>query len=182
MSDRAYRALKKFVKGNIPIQAIAARVTEIDMDNYTCTASPDEDAAAIPGIRLKPVIDSDSNGGLIVIPSIGSWILVGFLLNKDSMPFMIQWSKADSILIKTTDGTNLNLQGDILGGLVKVNPLKTGLTNNNNILNALMNVLTTWTPIAGDGGAALKTAMLEALSGKKTDDFSDIENTNIKQA
>jgi hypothetical protein len=65
------------------------------------------------------------------------------------------------------------------GGLTKTLELKTQIEKSNEVLQIIMQTLTTWTPVSSDGGAALKAAVISALAGKAVGDFSQIENTAI---
>ncbi len=143
MSERVGNALRDLIKKTSPMQVVAAKVKSVDETDYTCEADPVDGAATIGRIRLKPVID-DSDTGMIVIPVVGSYILVGLLMNKDTQPFMVQWSKAKKVLIKTNYGATLemdnqgviNMNGDSLGGMVKVQQLVQRLNNIESKLNA----------------------------------------------
>jgi hypothetical protein len=79
------------------------------------------------------------------------------------------YSAVDSI--KMLDGS--------YGGLVKAPELKIQLDKTNEVVNAIVNALTTWTPVANDGGAALKTAATATIGTKVVGDYSNIENEDI---
>ena len=188
MSEKVGQALREFFNKNLPMQVIAAKVISVDESEFTCDADPVDGGATIGKIRLKPVIDSDDKG-MIVIPTKDSYILIGLLMNKDTQPFMVQWSKAEKVMIRTNNGATLEMDtqgrikinGDSLGGLVKVRPLKTGLDKNNLVLNALLTVIKSAPiPEPGSGSpSAFQQALNAAVSLLQLGDFSEIENSKV---
>lgn len=74
------------------------------------------------------------------------------------------------------------LNGNDLGGLIKIKELKKELEKNNQILQALLNVISSSViSEAGNGAASsLQAAFKIALAGKTVGDFSNIENEKVK--
>jgi len=180
--ERLNKALRDFFMRMQPMQSIAAKVVSVNEDNFTCEADPVGGGATIGNIRLKPVIDGDLKG-VISIPVVGSYILIGFLRNKDSQPFMIIGSKFKSyevrndagakVLLKD-DGT-IEINGSSLGGLVKVQgllarlqALETAFNNHTHSGGSLSNSSGVVTGASGPSGTAGDTAL------------SDLENTKVK--
>lgn len=184
ISDALYRR----INGALRATVFPGKVIAVDTSNYTCDVEPSDGGATFFNVRLKPVSDSDGNG-IIVIPEVDSDVLVGVTdLNQDST-FVVQFGKVKSYLVKTTSGTlevdaagTIKLNGDNLGGLIKINSLIQELNASNQLLLAIKNVLTSWAPVSGDGGAALKLAAIGALQQLQPGQFdtNTLENTKVK--
>ncbi|MBP2833506.1 hypothetical protein J8281_15025 [Aquimarina sp. U1-2] len=62
-------------------------------------------------VRLKSTIN-DINQGLIIIPKLGSWVLVSVIDNISSKLFISQFSEIDSILVKIDKSLKPNASND----------------------------------------------------------------------
>ena len=84
----------------------------------------------------------------------------------------------DNILLKAD---KIKINGDSLGGLIKINELKKELQKNNLILNTIINIcVNAVINEAGNGSpSAFQTALKAALAGKQVADFSSIENDKV---
>lgn len=117
----------------------------------------------------------------------GKEVIVGYLTKN-------QLANTGEVRIFSTDSTN-NLRnyiwlkdnsiilfgGDEFGGLVRVPNLTIELHKIQDDIKALKDALTAWTPVSGDGGAALKTAITTYASNPLTrTNRNDIENPLIK--
>jgi hypothetical protein len=142
-------------------------VTSVDIANRKCSISTLTLNATESNFDVDLCILG--NTGLIIVPSIDSQVLV--MYSKNVNPIVIQHSFIDKIL----------LNGDENGGLVLANELKTQLDKTNQVVNALVQAITTWTPVAGDGGTALKVFATTQLTGKTVGDYSNIKSTTIFQ-
>lgn len=147
----------------ISVFGILATVISVDPGSATCDCDPIDDSATIEGVRLQ----SGPGNGKLYIPKVGSVVIVHLV--SDSEGYVTMFSELDSI--QFLDGSH--------GGLTKTQELKTQLDKSNEVLSAIANVLTTWSPVPNDGGAALKAAVIAALAGKTIGNFSNIENTDI---
>ncbi len=65
------------------------------------------------------------------------------------------------------------------GGLINIQTLIEELNKTNDVVNTIVNALTSWTPVGGDGGAALKLYASTHLAGKVVGDFSDMEDIKV---
>lgn len=86
--------------------------------------------------------------GIKITPTPLSYVLVSRISNSDDL-FVELYSEIESIEIM--GGTN--------GGMVKVADLVQKLNALENEVNNLKTAISTWVPVASDGGAALKAAL-----------------------
>jgi len=144
-----------------------AEVLSVDEPNRKCSIS----ATTLQSTEITMNADLCllGNTGLVVIPSVGSNVLV--MYSKTVNPCIIQHSFIDKIL----------LNGDENGGLVLANELKTQLDKTNEVVNAIVTALTTWTPVPNDGGLALKTFATTQLTGKTVGNYNNIQSETIFQ-
>jgi hypothetical protein len=159
-------ALSEFVKQKAPPRdGVVCTVTSYDATTKTCYCTPvNEDIADIQQVKVCP----DTGTGLFIQPKVNSKVMVEFM--GDSSAFISMFSEFDL----------MNIGGDQYGGLTKTQTLKTEIDKLNVQLQAVITTLTGWAPAAGDGGAALKTAIIAAMVGKPAGVFTGIENTVIK--
>ena len=149
--------------------AVAGTVVSVDQDPetlaYTCEVQPfDEDEAPYVDVRLQASPDN----GLLMIPSEGSMVIIG-LMNENT-GYVAMYSKLDSI--QFMDGS--------FGGLIKITDLVEKLNVLEDDLNNLKSAINGWTPVANDGGAALKSALATYLGNTITPTMeTDIENDKV---
>ncbi len=124
--------------------------------------------------------------GMICVPAVNSVVWVA-ALDGTGNKAIIRCSSVSKVLIKTgsitiqitSEGVALN--GTDLGGIVKVQDLVNKLNNLEQTINQLMTLITGWTPVPGDGGLALKTALASWCTELLTNTVvADLENTNVK--
>jgi hypothetical protein len=137
--------------------------TVVSVSGTTCTVSPVDDSADIEDVRLQ----AQGSSGVLCVPATGSIVIVQMISEAEG--YIAMFSELESI--QFLDGS--------FGGLTKTLELKTQIEKSNEVLQIIMQVLTTWTPVSSDGGAALKAAAISALAGKAVGDFSQIENESI---
>ena len=149
-----------------------ASVLSVDKTENTCVVKLANTGEEIPDVKLLSIIDNPDTK-FVIYPVVGSDVSIGFLDND----------MHDAIVLKISEVDEMILRGDAFGGLVKADVLKTELDKTNALLNAIKTALTTWTPVAGDGGGALKlflTTGTTSILTKNVGDFSAIKNDNIK--
>lgn len=156
-------AIQELADKNETIYSIPATV--IAVNGHTCDVDPINGGATIFDCKITA---GDGTTGILINPKIGSVVIVTMLSKNNA--YVALYDEIDSIQFR--DGS--------FGGLAKTQELKTQLDKTNEVVNALVNALTTFTPVSGDGGAALKTFATSALAGKSVGDYANIENTNIK--
>lgn len=84
----------------------------------------------------------------------------------------------DNVILKSD---KIKINGDDLGGLIKIEELKKELQKNNIILEILLKICTS-SPIPEHGNgspSAFQSALMSALSGKQVGNFNNIENDKV---
>lgn len=172
MGDKAgiIAAIQQITKTRLTdkVYIAACSVDSVDQLARTCncTAIDGKTQAEFTDVQLMAEVDD----GELKLPTVGSTVIIAY--SEYVLPFVLLYSEIDQIIY---------FGGD-LGGLVKVIDLTTKLNNLENDINNLKDAFNAWTPVADDGGAALKAASATWAGESITPtEQSDIENTNILQ-
>ncbi len=152
-----------------------AKVISVDKAADTCVVQP-EDAPEITGVKLKSIIGNTTHK-LVVYPKPDSYVTVSLLHNLDTEAYVTQVSEVDEILC---DCESVIFNGGTKGGLVNWPDAKEQLDKTNEVLQAVVDSLKNWVPVASDGGAALKTYFNLQLGAKVKGNFNGLEDTKIK--
>lgn len=150
-------------------------VVSVDKVKDTIVVKPTE-GDDIPDVKLKSVI-SNSTQKIVAYPAVGSFVTVSSLRNTMIDYYVSQYSEVEELKMNCD---NIVINDGSKGGLVNWPDVKAELDKTNEVVNILKNLLTTWVPAPGDGGAALKTAATAQLAGKVTGNFNDKEDTKVK--
>ena len=171
-------------KGQRPT-IIVGQVTARDDEARTIDVRPSDGSAPLLGVALQS--STEGTTGIVAYPAIGSTVAVamltgydaGFCILTDEVE-SIEYKVGDSTMVLTADGIVIN--GGELGGLVKVEALADKLNAIEQDLNTLKDVFSTWSPVAQDGGSALKEAAAtwagSTLATTSADDLSDTKVTH----
>lgn len=149
-----------------PIYYGNATIKSIDKPNRVCEVLIIDGFAEyrIPNVRLMAVVDD----GILIIPSVESTVVI--LYSRNVEPTIVQYSEIDTITLK----------GGEYGGLVQSDIVTQKINNIEKKINDLINVFTSWTPISGDGGLALKNALSVWVSDTiEITNSSDLQNKSI---
>ncbi|TAE33326.1 MAG: hypothetical protein EAZ92_00625 [Candidatus Kapaibacterium sp.] len=196
--------LKELTKA--PIQVQPAVVKKVDEAAFTCDVEF-LSGAELSDVRLKAAID-ELPDGVVEVPEVDSSVLVGIIGNTSNQCFVLKCSKVAKIIgkIETTefeidkdkatlkvDAAEVKVEknGEISlndgslndgskGGMIIWSKLKADLNKLKEFTEAIKQGFTNWTVAPQDGGAALKTAMGIALTGKTLPTFSDSDIVNDK--
>lgn len=151
----------------------------------TIDADPVDGSARIHDVRLRASIEGDE--GLLVLPEVGSSVIIGY---SNGIYYVILTDAVNSVLIRIGSGfeVSINQNGDTLinGGelsaLVVISKLATEIQKLNNFLATLRSTIEITAPVPGDGGLAIKTAIVAALSSLPLANISNdtIGNPKIK--
>jgi hypothetical protein len=173
-AEKIRQLLYEMGRGVGPAPTMLAKVTSVDEAENTCVLTDDQTNLPYEDVRLRPVLDATKS--ITLIPKVGTWALAVRIEDEDEW-MVIAVGEADKILINSpevifNDGTK--------GGLVNWPEVKAELDKTNLVVNALVQSLTNWTPVANDGGAALKTFAGIQLAGKAVGDYNGKEDTTVK--
>jgi len=159
--------IRKIVKDEfVEVYGIPCTVISVDTgaDPPTCDCKPIDDDADILGVKLK----ASPGNSMVLIPAVDSVVYVGMI--NQVAGYVTMFSQVDSI--KFLDGS--------FGGLIKIDDYITETNKAQTKINELITAFNTWTPVANDGGAALKTALGSWVAANLTLTVkSDVENTKI---
>ena len=172
MSEQLKNALGKFWSKLQSVQTIVGVVMAVDETKATCDVKPANGSAEYYDVRLRAVADS-GNAGIIPIPVIGSYVLIGVIGkgDNDAVVLLIEMIKKYTIIC-----TDINLNGDLNGGLVMVNPLLSSI----NRLEAQVNELTALYNSHVHAANNTPTESLLTTSISPVTTLSDIENKSVK--
>lgn len=184
--SKVREALRLQVMSWIP-GSVVGTVTAVQAPD-TCTVEPIDGGAEYFKVRLRGVIDG-ADDGMYAEPKINSYVIISPLMNDEGMMFVSRFTEVTKWHIKVDGGAkvevlsggNVKLNGDTHNGLVKVAELVQKLNALENDLNTIKGVFSGWTPVAQDGGAALKAASA-AWAGQTltTTAQVDLENQKVK--
>jgi len=155
-------SLRQIVKTFDEVYSKVCKISSVE--GILCTCSPIDGTSDLLDVRLQ----TQQANGLLLIPSIGSMVLVSFISSDEA--YVSMFSQVDSI----------ELNGNSNGGLVKSPELESQIGKLKETVDAIVQAFSSWAPVANDGGAALKTLVSTNLTGKTTGDFSKLQNDKIK--
>jgi hypothetical protein len=185
MSEKIRKAIQMIAGTHVPsFKTFTATVLQVQENEYTCTVQSGEDIPYIA--RLKAVLELENTDGFILIPAKDSEVIVTEINIGEYA--VIGYSAIDKILLKTKstqiamnkDGIVFN--GGNFGGLIKIQELKNELDKINQILQAIMTVLS-GAPVTEPGNgnpSALQQVLNSALADKLLPAYTNIENEKIK--
>lgn len=155
-----------------------AKVTKVDWDAKTMDCMGVEDELEYFDVLL-------GLGSEYRKPAKNSLVLIGSINNNDASMQLIHASKIEEWELQDIQGFKISLKdgkltlnGESLGGLVDAKEVKSQVEKNSKLLEKIQSVFSNWTPVAQDGGSALKVASSQFL-GMETADMSNIENPKI---
>lgn len=164
-TEELIRTLRDMFKAPVVIEP--GTVVSVNEDDLTCVVNP-TDGPQIFDVRLKAAIDGVKDG-VVQIPTLNSTVLIAMIGNEANTRFIIAFGSVSKIVIN----------GGSKGGLINIQTLIEQLNKTNEVVNAIKNSLTGWTPMPNDGGAALKTYATSQIGSKATGDFSNMEDNKV---
>lgn len=165
-----YRKLAEKLKGMVPI-AISPILQGIvkSVNGNTCTVTIDD--IDLSDVRLRASTTNISNQ-MLIVPKVGSIVILGSLSGDLNELVVLSCDEIESITIN----------GGALGGLIKINELKTQLDKMTARIDGIISAINNGVATPGtDGGAALLTTIktgLATITNKEA--FTAIEDTKIK--
>ena len=157
--------IKQLAKNGEEVYSLPCKVVSIDSDNLA-ELEPLNGDPNLLGVRLTA---GASNTPFLVTPVIGSAVIASFLSRNTA--FISLYSEIESVEIRGGD----------LGGLVKVEELKSELAKLTARVDGIISAINNGVPVPTDGGTALQTTIKAALALiVNKEDFTNIENENVK--
>lgn len=167
-----YAKLREMLRGICGYQAnkepllFQAKVVSVQGD----CCEVDMGGLVLSDVRLKAVADGQTDGVILMVPAVDSWVLVGSLTGDYKDLAVLNMDRFEKIIFG----------GDEFGGIVRATELVQKLNQLEKDVNKLKTAVSGWTPVAQDGGGALKTALTDWFSAQLTEtQQADIENTKI---
>jgi hypothetical protein len=159
--------IKELAKTGEQVYCVIGSVLSVDKDKKVCDVQRLDRLADLLDINLSPSEKSD----ILIVPKIGANVIVGLTSIGDG--FIASIDEVEEIIFYGGDN----------GGLIKHNEFKTQIDKLNAQVQGILKVIKS-APIPEPGSGApsafqvaLQTAVIPLLDA----DFSNIENTKIKQ-
>lgn len=164
--DVLLKLMREYFKA--PVQVFPGIVKSVDDVKMTCVVEP-TDGPELYDVRLKAAIDEVKDGA-VEFPKENSTVLVGMIGNDANTCYIVACSEVTKVIY--FGGEN--------GGLVNWPEVKEELDKNNEILEAILSVIT-GAPINQPGGApsALQAALNGAVAGMDVGNFDDKEDEKV---
>ena len=196
-------AIKQLSTAGTEIYCKVCTVDAVDSNARTVDCSPLDESAPLVGVNLHA--NQDADAGVVAIPAVGSYVVVGFL--SSSAAVVILTEKIDQYVVNigeaharitagqidiaakdTTvkiDSSGIVMNGGGLGGLVKVQELTNKLNELIDAFNAHTHeIMTGGIAVTGSATAQSNAApvAIPAITKKQQHvSASDYENAKIKQ-
>lgn len=141
-----------------------------DVEVATCTVAPISGGEDITGVKY--VVEES---GVKYTPKEGALALVGIdRVNKIQCRYYLIMCNKFTLIQIAVDGA-----GELYS-MAKTEKLIEELNKTNAVVNALKNALLNFIPVAGDGGAALKTLATTQVGLLSLGEYAGIKNENVK--
>lgn len=166
----------KVISGKVIYQSIYATVTKIN-DDQTIVCEGLDTQTVYTDVQLTATETKDAY--ILITPKIGSTVILSFLNNNINDAYVSGFSAINKLEISAEETV---FNGGKNGGLIIWEKLKSDLDKMNEILNAVLVVLS-GAPISEPGlgsPSALQVALKTAVAGKTTPTLSDLEIINDK--
>jgi hypothetical protein len=176
---RIREAIRTIVKSMFLPSNIQGVVTAVSESNKTCTVKLSDEGVEVFDVRLMALAENEADKGILIIPKIGSTVMVSPIENVDTMYILTKYTEVQKIIIDVE--TDIIINGGQNQGLVKVSQLVSDLNSIKSDLNTIKNIFKTWVPVANDGGAALKSASSTwANQSLQESTINSLQNDKVK--
>lgn len=147
--------------------SLQAKVLAVNKQKNTCTVEPLNGDSIFYDIKLQAQM---SNKGLIIYPV------------KNSLVVITPLSETEAFVSMFSEIEDITFNKGVYGGMVKATELVKQLEKTNEVLSAILNVISgSPIPEPGNGSpSAFQIALKTAILNKQIGDYSDIENKKIK--
>ncbi len=168
--------VERMVKRSVPNQVVLAKVESVDAEGYACEVSMEGKPNRLK-VRIRSVIDG-SQEGMLILPKVGSFVLVGLINNNPNSNYIVSFSEVDDIWLQSP---TIKLNGDSNGGVVNWPKAVEQLEKLTARVDALYDALNTAAPSAPtDSGASLIAAIKGSLAAVvDIEKWDGLENENV---
>lgn len=168
----------------MPIQVVPCEVLSVDTDNFTCDLDPIGDGAKMLGVRLKSAVN-DNGFGHVVFPKVGTTVLASLINNRPESAYVLTVDEPESVLVKTGSGGCVELKndgkvylnGDSLGGLIKIDELVSRMNSVESAFNELQNVFNAHVHPTPSGPSSVTGTLSTSSAGNTTK--QQLENPKV---
>lgn len=158
--------LKKAVETEQEIYSKVSKVIKYDKEAKTVDVEPVDGTAPLLRVKLTAAAGSTN---VVAIPVIDSMVVVSF------------FSEATAWVSLVSEVESVEIRGNELGGLIKVEELKKQLDIVTSRIDTIYKAIKDGVPIAQDGGVGYQNTMVAILAQQtETEDYSEIENEQVK--
>lgn len=155
------------IVGDMRVYSIACKVNTVNKTEKTIDCSPIDDTADLLEVKLI----ADNKTGFLIIPKVGSYVIVS--LTNESDGYVSMFSEVEEI----------QLNGEILGGLIKIDDLQQQWNANilamKTMFQTVFAAIDTSLTTAG-GPAAAMSAYNPLAANIKDLDKNTLENKTVK--
>ncbi len=88
--------LVHIIKEQIPVQVMSGKVVSVDEAQAVCDVEIDRDLT-LYDVRIRAVADGQDKG-LIIVPAVGSYVLVGLINNDFRSAFVVLYSEVEKVI------------------------------------------------------------------------------------
>lgn len=172
--EQIRQRIKKFASDVGPKGTVLGKVTNLRESELLFDLEDDNSGLTYLDVRLRPVIDASE--AITLIPKPNAWALAVRLEDGEDW-YAIAFGEVDKVAVKCEQ---VVFNGGSKGGLVNWPDAKVQLDKTNEVVSAILTAINSWVPVPTDGGAAFKTALTTALTGKAVGVFTGLEDTKVK--
>jgi len=152
------------------MQVIAAKVISVNETDAKCDCDPADGGPTLHDVRLRSSIDGIQEG-IIPIPAIDSYILVGLINNDINQCYVVSYTSISKITIICDD---IRLNGDAHGSMIIIQ----NLVNKINQLEQTMSIHQH--AYVGSSGPAVTTPGSPSQMITPQTTVNDLANTKVK--
>lgn len=173
-AEQIRQKLKQMAMELGPKCTLLGTVKSVNEAERTIVVYDDDLDIDFEDVRLRPVLDG--NDSLVLVPKQNTWALAVRIEDDDEW-MLIAAGEFEKVLVMCD---NVVFNGGEKGGLVNWPEVKAELDKTNAVVNAIKQALTNWIPVAGDGGAALKTYATTAIGSLVVGDYDNKVDDRVK--
>lgn len=176
--------IRQLAQSGKQLGCIACTVTAVDKSSRTVDVEPLDDGAPILGCNLQA--NQGSTFGVVQIPRVGSYVVVGFLAGVDAgVVLMCDDVERVEVVVKDADTGSVVVSEDgvvmnngTLGGLVKIKEITDKLNNLVDEVNSFVQTFNSHTHTGVHGATSPPISTSSSVSSFNRDDY---ENKKVKQ-